>query len=287
MPLRFVRWFPVLLVLASLPLAPLRAQKAPALPDLLKLASDYVMQYAHQLGAVAADEEFTQYETSSGRMGTPKRVNSQVVLLGQDDGSVGSFRDVVAIDNVAVRPKDDRLQKLFKAPTAESVGSAQAMTDDAVKAYISPNLHFLDKPLLAIDLLRAENQANYTYKIEGNKAVDGVQTVVVKFNEKGKGHLMTNATAVGRYWIEPATGAVRQTELGFGGLNGNIHSTVKFTKDAQLGVLVPSELAETVETSSSAVGMSDMGSGGSGGMSGTHEGLEGRATYTKYRRAGA
>ena len=98
---------------------------------------------------------------------------------------------------------------------------------------------------------------------------------------------MTNATAVGRYWIEPATGAVRQTELGFGGLNGNIHSMVKFTKDAQLGVLVPSELTETVETSSSAVGMSDMGSGGSGGMSGTHEGLEGRATYTKYRRAGA
>jgi hypothetical protein len=151
------RSLPVTLALAGLLTVHAYAQKPPALPDLLKLAGDYVVQYAHQLGAVVGDEEFTQYETSTGRMGTPKRVNSQVVLLGQDDGSIASFRDVVAIDSVAVRPKDDRLPKLFKTPTAESVGSAQAMTDDAVKAYISPNLHFLDKPLLALDLLRAEN----------------------------------------------------------------------------------------------------------------------------------
>jgi hypothetical protein len=263
---------------------PLDAQKAPPLPDLLKLAGDYVVQYAHQLGAVVADEEFMQAETSSGRMGTPKRVNSQIVLLGQDDGSIGQFRDVVAIDTKPVRPKDDRLAALFKAPTPASVASAQTMTDDAVKAYISPNLNVLDKPIMAVDLLRAENQTNYTYKIEGNKTVNGVQTVVVKFTEKGKGHVMPNASAVGRYWIDPATGAVHQTELGFSAAGTNIHGIVTFTKDAQLGVLVPSELSETVETSSAGVGMSDMGRGGDAGAHAAHEG---RATYTKYRRAGA
>lgn len=113
----------------SLPVAPLGAQKPPALPDLLKLASDYITQYAHQLGAAAADEEFTRFETSSGRMGTPKRVNSQIVLLGQDDGSIGSFRDVVAIDSVPVRPKDDRLPKLFAPPTPTAVSSAQEACD--------------------------------------------------------------------------------------------------------------------------------------------------------------
>jgi hypothetical protein len=261
--------------------APLHAQKAPPLPDLLKLAGDYVVQYAHQLGVVVADEEFTQYETSSGHMGTPKRVNSQVVLLGQDDGSIGQFRDVVAIDTVPVRPKDDRLAALFKAPTPASVASAQTMTDDAVKAYISPNLHVLDMPLMALDQLRTENQANYTYKIEGNKTLNGVQTVVLRFNEKGKGHLMTNASALGRYWIDPATGAVCQTELGFSSAGANIHGTVTFAKDKQLGVLVPSELSETVEASSPATGMNNMGGGG-----GARDAREGRATYTKYRRAG-
>src|SRR5947209_758283 len=97
MPLRFRRWFAVLLLLVSPAGAVLCAQKAPALPDSLTLAGDYLTQYAHQLGAVAADEEFTQYETSSGRMGTPKRVNSHILLLGQADGTIGSFRDVVGI----------------------------------------------------------------------------------------------------------------------------------------------------------------------------------------------
>ncbi len=286
MLVRFVRWFFLVPLLLCGGVTPLRAQKAPQLPDLLKLAGDYVAQYAHQLSAVAADEEFTQYDTSSGRMGTPRRVMSVVVLLGQDDGSIGTFRDVVAIDSVAVRPKDDRLVALFKSPTAASVGTAQEMTDAAVRSYINPSLRALDKPLLALDLLRAENQSNYTYKIEGMKTFDGAQVAVVKFNEKGKGHLMADAAAVGRYWIEPATGVVRQTELGFTAQNANVHGTVKFTKDAQLGILVPSELTETVEASSGGAGMSNMGAA-SGGMSGSHEGLEGRANYSKYRRPGA
>jgi len=280
------RSLPFVLALAGFLVVQAQAQKPPALPDLLKLAGDYAVQYAKQLGAVAADEEFMQYETSSGRMGTPKRVNSVVVLLGQDDGTVGSFRDVVAIDSVAVRPKDDRLAALFKRPSVESLGTAQEMTEDAVKAYINPSLHILDRPLLAIDQLRGENQANYTYKTEGNKTVDGAQTVVVKYSEKGKGHLMKNASAVGRYWIEPTTGAVHQLELGFSVSNANIQSTVKFTKDAQLGILVPSELSETIDTSAAGGGMGDMGGATGSNQMSAHGAYEGRASYAKYRRAG-
>jgi hypothetical protein len=285
MPQRNVQWFRLLLVLLALPAAPIQAQKAQALPELLKLASDYLAQYAHDLGTVAADEEFTQYETSTGRMGTPKRVNSIIILIGQDDGTIGSFRDVVAIDSVPVRPKDDRLAALFKTPTAASVATAQEMTDDAVKAYISPSLHVLDRPLLALDLLRAENQGNWTYKIEGTKTLDGAQVAIVKFNEKGRGHLLPDAAAVGRYWIDQSTGAIHQTELGFSARNANVHSTVKFAKDAQLGVLVPSELSETVESSSAGAGMGDMGGATGSGQMGAHQGLEGRATYAKFRRA--
>src|ERR1051325_8056999 len=129
MPQRNVQWLPLLLVLLVVPAAPIQAQKAQALPELLKLASDYLASSGHDLGTGAADEEFTQYETSTGRMGTPKRVNSIIMLIGQDDGTIGSFRDVVAIDSVPVRPKDDRLAALFKTPTAASVATAQGMPD--------------------------------------------------------------------------------------------------------------------------------------------------------------
>ena len=280
-----VRWSSVLLAIL-VGWAPAAAQKAPPLADLLTLAGEGVARYAQQLGTVAVNEEFMQYETNSGRMGTPKRVNSQILFFAQDDGTLANFRDVVAIDSVAVRPKDDRLPSLFKRPTAESIGSAQTMTDDAVKAYINPLLHILDRPTLALDLLRAENQADYTYKVEGNKTLDGTPVVVLKFNEKGKGHTVTNASAVGRYWIEPTSGAVHQTELGFSSQNANIHATVRFTKDAQLGVLLPSELAETAEASSGGAAMSDMGAAGGAGAGG-HAAVEGRAAYSKYRRPGA
>jgi hypothetical protein len=279
--MRSIRLLPVLLASLLLTQPVVRAQKPPALPDLLKLAADSLVQYAQQLGTVAADEEFTQYETTSGRMGTPKRLNSVVVLYGQSDGGIGNFRDLVGIDTLPVRPKDDRLVALFAKPTDASIASAQGMTEEAVKAYSSENLHVLDKPTLALDLLRAENQSNSAYKVEGLKNMDGAQLAVLGFTEKGTGHLMTGAAAVGKYWIDPSTGAIHQTELGFVIRNANIHAQVKFTRDTALGVFVPSELFEQVETSAASGGMSNMGGGGN---MGARQAMEGRASYSKYRR---
>jgi hypothetical protein len=267
-----------LVAVSSLSWTLLLAQKAPALPDLLKVAGDSLVQYAQQLGTAAADEEFMQYDTASGRMGTPKRLNSVVVFYGQSNGSVATFRDLVGIDTVPVRPKDDRLVTLFKGPTA-SVSAAQSLTEDALKAYAGQSLHALDNPMLALDLLRVANQPNWNYKIDGMKTMDGAQVAVLKFAEQGKGHVMDNAAAIGRYWIEPATGSIHQTELGFVMTGANIHATVRFTKDAQLGVFVPSELFEQVDASSAGTGMNNMGAGGNG----NRQAMEGRARYSGYR----
>ena len=286
MPGRIRRSVFVLAAVFALPWSRLDAQKAPALPDLLKRAADSVAQYAQQLGTVAADEEFTQYETSSGRMSTPKRLNSVVVLYPQADGAIVNFRDLVGIDTVPVRPRDDRLAALFKSPTDASLTTAQEMTDAAVKAYFSPNLHLLDRPLLALDLIRAGNQDNSTFKVDGMKKMDGVQVAVLKFNEKGTGHLLNEAAAVGRVWIEPESGAIHQTELGFISKAANITSTVKFAKDAALGLFVPSELFEQVQASSAGAGTNNMGgASGSGDLAG-RQSMEARAQYSNYRRLG-
>lgn len=284
MPDRVRRSVFVLAAMFALPWSRLDAQKAPALPDVLKLAADSVAQYAAQLGTVAADEEFTQYETSSGRMSTPKRLNSVIVLYPQADGAFVNFRDLVGIDTVPVRPKDDRLAALFKSPTEASLVTAQEMTEAAVRAYFSPNLHLLDRPLLALDLIRTANQPNSTFKVEGMKKMDGAEVAVLKFNEKGTGHLMNEASAIGRVWIEPGSGAIHQTELGFISKAANITSTVKFTKDAALGLFLPSELFEQVQASSAGAGTNSMGAAsGSGDLAG-RQSMEARAQYSGYRR---
>jgi hypothetical protein len=284
MLIRLSGWCVVLVALVSLPFASVRAQKPPALPDLLTVASDSVARYAQELGTVAADEEFVQYETSSGRMSTPKRLNSLVVLYAQGDGAIVNFRDLVGIDTVPVRARDDRLAALFTSPSDASLASAQEMTEAAVKAYFSPNLHLLDRPLLALDLIRAANQPNSTFKIEGTKKMDGASVAVLKFNEKGTGHLMNDAAAIGRVWIEPDSGVIHQTELGFVSRAANITATVKLARDETLGMFVPVELFEQVQASAVGNGTNNMGAASGSGDLGGRQSMEGRARYSAYRR---
>jgi hypothetical protein len=261
------------------------AQKGPALPDVLKLATDYLAQYAERLGAVAADEEYMQYETSTGRMSTPKRINAHVVWLGVSEGAVESFRDVVGIDSVPVRPKDERLFDLFKTPRDASRPQAEEMTDNSVRQYIDGNLHLLDQAMLAVEFLRAANQEHSTFKLEGVKTMNGAQVAVLKFNEKAQPRLVPspeNAAAVGRFWIEMATGTVRQTELGLTARRFNVHTVVKYAADGATSLWLPVEMTQQCQVSG---GMSSVVGGmGTGGGNSVRQELEGRAIYTRYRR---
>jgi hypothetical protein len=218
-------------------------------------------------------------------MGVPKRVISDVVWVGYG-GVVEGFRDVTAIDKAATRAKDDRLLKLFTAPSDNSLPQARQLTEDAVRQYLDANLHLLDQPMLALQFLRGAMQERSTFKLEGVKSSNGAQIASVKFTEKGSDRLVPsfeNAAAIGRFLIDTASGTVRQAELGFGGRSSNVHGTVKFALDAATGLWLPSEASQQAAASggSSSAG-SNMGAGG--GYSG-HQAAEGRATYTKYRQS--
>ena len=282
---RIARCASVLIAMFMVGPGALRAQKGPTVPELLKLAGDYLTQYSEKLGAVAAEEEYLQYETSSGKMETPKRLNTDVVWLGRADGSVESFRDVVALDHVPVRTKDERLLALFRSPSAASLSQAKQLTDDSVRHYLDMNMHVLDDPMLALEYLRPSNQERSTFKIEGVKNATGAQVATVKFNEKGTDRIISspeNAAAVGRFWIDTASGAVRQTELGLGGRSSRIFVTVKYAADTASGLWLPADMSQQVSVSggtSQAVNYM----GANGGYSG-HQSLEGHATYAKYRQ---
>jgi hypothetical protein len=285
MEVRMVRWIPLALALIGVATPDVEAQKGPALPEVLKSCGDYVAQYAEKLGAVGAEEQYTQYETSSGQMATPKRVNTDVVWVGLGDRGVMGFRDAFAIDNAPLRQRDDRLLSLFKTLTSSSVQQATALTDDSVRQYLSPNLHALDQPLIALAFLRKENQERSTFKLEGVKSMNGAQVATVKFNERGSERLVPSAEggpAVGRFWIDVATGAVRQTELGLVGKAANVTVTVKYAADQATGLWLPAEMVQHFDISSGGSGESS--NMGSGGGYGAHQALEGRATYTKLRQ---
>jgi hypothetical protein len=259
------------------------AQKAPAVEDLLKAGGEYLATFAQQLGAAGADEEYTQYDMSSGRMGTPRRVNSSVVWLGTSGGVIDNFRDVVAIDRAPIRPKDDRLMALFQAPTGTSRSEARRLSESAVQQYLDANLHALDEPMQALAFLRAANQDRSTFKVEGTKKMDGTQVAVLRFTEKPGEPLVPSpeqTPATGRFWIDPASGTVHQTELALTGRSYIVRVTVPYALNAATSLWLPREMYQTAEVS--AAGAADSSGRASAGYGG-RVALEARATYTNFR----
>ena len=259
------------------------AQK-PTVPDVLKTAGQYLTQYAQKLGAVVAEEEYTQREPvipSANR-----RLVSEVVFVGLDNGQVAVFRDVAAIDGRAVRPKEDRLAKLFAiAPTQASQDQARALTDEGVRHYLSPNLRTLDIPTLALEFLRAEHQSASEFTFDGGiRNQDGAQVATLKFKTDKHADVLPTpegSTTSGKIWIDVTTGAVRQTELVVTAKNFNFKTTTKYVHDKGLDLWLPSEMSQLADVSSAAAGLSNMGAGG---QMGSKQSLEGRAHYSKYRR---
>ena len=260
-----------------------QAQKGtPALPDILRSAGDYLVQYSQRLQAVVAQEEYLQMDTGGGQINHTRRLSADVVLVGLGRGLVAMYRDTYAIDTKPLHDRSDRLRKLFEEPPGPPVGPlqyAQRFTEESVRAYVTSNLHALDSPFVPLDLVRAENQQRLTFKLDGVKTTDGAQVAVLKFTERGAPSLVLTPADVpvsGRLWIDVASGAVRQTEVIVSNKQINLRGSVVYALDKGLGLWLPAELAQTFE-------MSSTGAGGSGGIN-LHESFEGHAKYSKYQQ---
>jgi hypothetical protein len=286
MPLRLTHGFLPLLAVAGLASIVVHAQPAPAVPDLLQAADHYLVQYSQRLSAIAAQEEYVQYDTSADKMRAPRRLSADFVLFGLANGSIAGFRDVLAIDDAPVHPRDERLTTLFRDVSSSSLEQAGALTDESVKHYFSPNLHALDQPAIALEFLRSANQQRSEFKVESVKATGEVRIAVLRFIERSTPRLVPmtgGGAAIGRFWIDVASGTIRQTEVGVTSKDVSVKATVKYAPDPALALWLPVEMSQQIYlTGPGASAFSKMG-GGPGYR--VRESLEARATYSKFRRA--
>lgn len=272
------------IVFALLSAPALAHAQRPAAADVLKAASDYLVQYTGKLATVAAEEVYTQRDTASVQIN--RRLQSDLVLIGHDGGSISAFRDVFAIDGNPVRERDDRLLKSFNSPiVAAAHAEATAFTEQAVRYYISPNLRILDLPTTTLEFLRPVNQDSSEFSVDGVRKQDGVQVATLKFKARTTSGLLPTpegSQAEGRVWVEIGTGIVRQTELLVHGATFSFKVTTKYKFEPALGLWVPAELVQFVDIRSAAGGFSNMGGGG---QMGGRQSVEGRVQYSGYRRA--
>ena len=260
------------------------AQKPPALQDVLTAAGDYLAQYSLKLSAITAEEQYLQYDVSSGELREPRRLTADIVLVGLADGFEG-FRDVFAIDSVPLRPRDGRLASLFASVTPSAIEQARTFTRASVERYLNANLHGLDQPALALEFVRKEHLARSTFRIESVKTTDAARVAVLRFTERGMPRLLPSAegaAATGRVWVDVASGAVRQTEVSLTSRSFSVRATVTYALQPELGMWLPVRMSQHFVASGP--GSNPINHMGANGGYNARQSFEAEATYSKFRR---
>jgi hypothetical protein len=279
-----------LLVLAApLVAATLEAQpaRAPTLDDVVARASQYAVDYGLALTSVLAEETYTQrlaWRSSNGAL-RQRRLRSEIAFVRLlDSMEWRMFRNVLAIDDVAVANADGRLERLFQDSDRSLLAQARAIAAESARYNIGPITREINVPTLAFHFVQPKHRSNCRFDKGGEESVGGERAWIVRFRERDGAVIRRadggNLPAEGRLWIVPADGRIVRTELlvknfvrGGGNSAAAIHVT--WRRDPRLDFWVPVEMRERYEgpwTARSSPGQWE------------RYDIEGVATYANYRR---
>lgn len=237
----------------------LHAQPQP-LQDLLTRAADYHAAYTKKVSGVSLEEQTRLMDVSGGVTRGIVRISADVVLTDVSRELV-ALRDIYAIDTRPTRQRTPRLLQLLGAPATPSVQDwvvARAFPGEDKVYFLLDIVIKVNQPTSALRFIETRNQPLIKYKLDGRKKMNDADVVGVRFEEiedRDRTYLLGtrgNARATGRFWIDPATGAIHQTELWVDSNHQRSYSesaivSVKYAPDTDLGVLLPSAMNDSYE----------------------------------------
>lgn len=238
------------LVLATRPVA---ATQAPKAEDLVTAATTYLKTYAQKVSGVTLDEELMLTENAMAMRSTPQRLSSSVTLLNLG-GEMQAMRDIYAVDTRPLRDKEPRIPRVLAEPTPAAWNTAQQYArEHAVYLRANVVLWFSD-PVLVTRCLSDGARARLTFKVDGSKRLNGVQVYGLNFRETDKEksksilQMPTDPLASGRFWVEPGTGRIHQTEFWPESKFHTARVQVVYAPDETLGLLLPKSALHNFET---------------------------------------
>ena len=254
------------------------AQPLPSVETVVDRLGAYLLDYETKVFELAAEEQYEQWiKRRSGYGGATvqkRRLRSTYFLVRLPDGQAWyGFRDVSSVDGRAVSAPSRPMEELLGQRTLSAYEEALALTRGNAKYNIGDVYRTINIPLQTLELLHPQYRNRFDFSLAGRERVRGQDAAVVGFTERAAPSLINdgfggNLLALGRVWVEPGTGAVLRTELGFSGLAAphlkDAQIRVEYQRDNRLQVLVPVEMEETYGL--------DI------------EVLHGRASYRNYRR---
>ena len=264
--------------------APVAAQQ-PSVDDLLAAARKYVADYIPKIAGALLDERYTLIDASSGTMGVPARIASDVMLVIAN-GQITAVRDAYSVNGAKIRDAKPRLPALLTNITQASWAQAQQLSLPSQQYFVAEIVLHMNNPLAALNYIAPPDPSKFTYTVEGKKKMDGVEVFGLRFVEKTgdnvKYQLGTryNAAVSGKYWVEPGTGVIHQTEFYAESKFESGRTVVTYSLAKDLGVWLPSKSVETYQERAETSGIQGMGAGGPA----TSRRLEANVAYSVPRK---
>jgi hypothetical protein len=248
------------------------------LVQLLDRASAYVCGYVREFSTVVAEERYVQdsrpmarIDAQGAAVAASQHAELKSDLLFVKPESLESwltFRDVYAVTGRPVRDREERMAKLFVNERPGALDRARAIAEEGYRYNVGLKERTVANPLIALAFLQPQYRERFEFRLSGIDTSLGPDVWIVKFKERARPTILRtpdnrNVPAMGRFWIDGASGRVMQTELETS--TGDKVMTI-FAYDERLQLDVPVEMRDIAWLNGTAI--------------------TGAASYTNFRRFG-
>jgi hypothetical protein len=247
------------------------------LEDVLGRAGVYVRALHAQVSGIVAEEAYLQRARDTrrrmigGSVEQRRTLRSDLLLVQPPDVErYIEFRDVFEVNGTPIRDRQERLTKLFLTPTENSVERIRAIVDESARHNLGDVLRNVNTPMLALHFLLPGAQNRFAFRRErsghpqlGNPTDypgrDAAafqpprEAWVIAYRETARPTLIKtdqdrDFPVSGRFWIDPATGAVVVSELVMQNSDLSVVINVAHRPEASLGFRVPVQMRERYRT---------------------------------------
>lgn len=250
------------------------AAQTPSLDEVLKRSAAYVSEFRRQLSGIVAEETYRQELTATSRISNsflvnpPRVLKSDLLLIKPADADrYVELRDVFEKDGERVRDREARLEALLRDPSGKAGGRIADIIAESAKHNIGGVQRNINTPLMALQFLDSDYQPRFkfkhvdkqkpVFKDDRDKAINetpvfrvSTEMWTVEYQERDRHTVIRrpdgrDLPAHGRFWINPANGAVLISELIVDGGGVIATVTVSYQSEPLMGFLVPIEMRET------------------------------------------
>jgi hypothetical protein len=234
-----------------------RAEQDSGLAAVVASASRWAAGFEESLSGLLFRERYLQKADGLSSIPGARRQRSQQVRLEANVFLLRPapaappvlFRDVYAVNGRAVGDHTERLRKLLTAGSAEAIEQARRLTDASAGYNLGPARRNINIPTMAFAYVLPGRVAGTRFAHAGEARINRLPTVMIDFEEAARPSLVRSASdgdvpAKGRYWIDPASGAILQAlmELDAPSAAGRLQIEVAWSND--LGMWVPRRMTE-------------------------------------------